>query len=882
MGRLRFAGEGFGEREYLSVNKAKFYNTMPKSTLEVPTETEVETVKKPAAKKAKKPATKATAKAKAPAKAKKAPAETESGETPFREVKDESKGAKGKSLVIVESPAKAKTIEKYLGSNFKVVASIGHVIDLPVSSLGVDIENNFEPQYEVIKGKKAVIDNLKKCARAATRIFLAPDPDREGEAIANHIAGAIANGGKEMHRAVFNEITRDAIRAAIENPTEINHNLVNAQQARRILDRLVGYKISPLLWKKVRRGLSAGRVQSVALRVICDREREIMAFKPVEYWTIEADAQAKTPPPFRLRLDKIDGKKAEIANQEESDKIIAETQGKPFIVGEVLKKEQSRRPLPPFITSTLQQEASRKLRFTARQTMQIAQRLYEGINMGDEGPQGLITYMRTDSTRLSGTALDQARAYINQNFGPEYLPEQARFYSRGKNTQDAHEAVRPTDIALTPDRVAKYLDKDQLALYRLIWNRTVACQMVDAKLENTRVEVPVGKYLFIVTGSVVKFPGHYAIYEEGRDEIGKSESDENAENAAETSDDRGNRLPPMEKGDKLDVPKVEGIQHFTQPPPRFTEAGLIKELEKQGIGRPSTYAAIISTIQSKEYTEKDKGVFKPTELGFIITDLLIESFPHIMDVKFTAMMEGQLDEVEEGKVNWVELLKNFYIPFEKRLEVANSQMRNLKAEIVQTEYKCDKCGSPMIVRWGRNGKFLACSAYPNCKNTKPVIIGEDGTVEIVKDIVTDKVCPNCGKPMVVKSGRRGRFLACSGYPECKTSQPLPINVPCARPGCHGELLERRSAKGKTFYACSAYPECKFSVWELPVKQHCEVCGVDHFVIGKEPRQKAIGIVKADCPFPSAYSPEKEAEAAESGASAAKTKKPRGRAKATPA
>ncbi|MBI1785451.1 topoisomerase DNA-binding C4 zinc finger domain-containing protein, partial [Candidatus Sumerlaeota bacterium] len=431
--------------------------------------------------------------------------------------------------------------------------------------------------------------------------------------------------------------------------------------------------------------------------------------------------------------------------------------------------------------------------------------------------------------------------------------------------QDAHEAIRPTNINLTPEHVAPYLEPEYLALYRLIWNRAVASQMADAKMENTRVEVPVGKYLFIVTGTTIKFPGHLAIYEEGRDEIGKSESDESGAEAAPV-DDRGNRLPPMEKGDTLKVPKVEGVQHFTQPPPRFTEAGLIKELEKQGIGRPSTYASIISTIQGKEYTEKDKGVFKPTELGFIITDMLKESFPHILDVKFTAMMENQLDEVEEGKVDWVELLKNFYLPFEKRLEVANSQMRNLKAEIIQTEHTCDKCGSPMIVRWGRNGKFLACSAYPNCKNTKPIIMGEDGTVEIVKDEVTDKVCPNCGKQMVIKSGRRGRFLACSGYPDCKTSQPLPIGVKCARPGCSGELLERRSGKGKTFYACSAYPECNFSVWELPVKVKCEACGEEKFMVGKEPKQKVLGCERKECPYPQAYSAEK-AEAARAASAA---------------
>ncbi len=788
------------------------------------------------------------------------PTKTSKSSSP-RATANGSASSRGKSLVIVESPAKARTIEKYLGSGFSVVASVGHIIDLPVSSLGVDVENDFAPQYEIIKGKKAIIDNLKKQARSALRVYLAPDPDREGEAIANHIAGVIGNGHKEVHRAVFNEITKEAIRDAIANPTEINQNLVNAQQARRILDRLVGYKISPLLWKKVKMGLSAGRVQSVALRIICDREREIKAFKPEEYWTIEADATAASPPPFRLRLDKIEGEKPEIPDQSSADKIISETQGKAFVVGDVIKKEVSRRPYAPFITSTLQQEASRKLRFPARRTMQIAQRLYEGIELGAEGPQGLITYMRTDSTRLSSTALDMIRAYIHENFGAEYLPEGSRFYAKGKSAQDAHEAIRPTDIRMTPERVAPYLDKDFLAIYRLIWNRAVASQMNDAKLEATRVEVPVGSYLFIATGQVLKFPGHLALYEEGRDEQGKTESEgEGSEEASQTPEKGDLRLPPLAKGDRLDVPKVEGIQHFTQPPPRFTEAGLIKELEKQGIGRPSTYAAIISTIQEKDYTEKDNGVFKPKELGFIITDLLTQSFPQIMNVQFTAMMESQLDDVEEGKVDWVELLRNFYKPFEQRLEAAGSQMRNLRAEAEPTNFVCDKCGSPMVVRWGRNGRFLACSGYPNCKNTKPITISEDGKVEIVKEQVTDHECPNCGKKMVIKSGKRGRFLACSGYPDCKTSKPLPIGVACARPGCKGELLERRSGKGKTFYSCSAYPECRFSVWEMPVKTRCGTCGEEKFVTGKEPRQKVFACARGDCPYGPVFNEEKYEEA----------------------
>ena len=763
-----------------------------------------------------------------------------------------------KSLVIVESPAKARTLEKYLGPDFKVMASVGHVIDLPTKSLGVDVDNDFAPQYEVIKGKKSIIDSLKREARKADRIYLAPDPDREGEAIAYHIAQAIGNGKLEIHRAVFNEITRDAILEAIENPVDINLNLFNAQQARRILDRLVGYKISPLLWKKVRYGLSAGRVQSVSLRLICDREREIRAFDPVEYWTIEIGVKADSPPPFRLRLAKIDGANPEISNKDSAAKIVSEVKGKRFVVGDVIKKEAAKRPFAPFITSTLQQEASRKLRFTSRRTMRTAQRLYEGVKLGSEGLQGLITYMRTDSTRLSATALDMIRGYIAKNYDRAYLPDRARVYAKGKAAQDAHEAIRPTNANHTPKKMARYLDKDGLALYTLIWNRAVACQMADARLEKTRIEVPVGRYLFIATGSVVKFPGFLTIYEEARDEAGKTESEtEGAEPVRKPEDER---LPAVEKGDRLAVEKIEDLQHFTQPPPRFTEAGLIRELERQGIGRPSTYAAIISTVQDREYAEKENGSFKPTELGFIITDLLIESFPQIMDVGFTAVMERQLDEVEEGKVDWIELLRSFYVPFRERLQVADAKMRDLKAEMVPTEYVCEKCDSPMVVRWGRNGQFLACSGYPDCRNTKPIKMTEDGKYEIVKDEVTDYKCSNCGKPMVVKTGRRGRFLACSGYPECKTSRPLPIGVPCPRPGCDGELVERRSGKGRTFYSCSAYPECRFISGPLPVKEHCGVCNEERFVAGKEPRKKVFGCTREDCSYAPAYVEPKEGDA----------------------
>ena len=625
--------------------------------------------------------------------------------------KSKAPDATGKNLIIVESPAKARTIEKYLGKDFSVMASVGHVIDLPASKLGVDIENDFAPEYVVIKGKKSILNDLKKCAKSAKAVYLAPDPDREGEAIAYHIGQFIKDDNANIQRATFNEITRSAVQEAIANPRPINESLFKAQQARRVLDRLVGYKLSPLLWKKVRRGLSAGRVQSVAVRMVCDREREIQAFTPEEYWTIDGMVSAQLPPPFEIHLAKIDGKKAEVGNKELADKILDTVRGQAFTIGEVVKKEVSKRPFAPFITSTLQQEASRKLRMSARQTMRLAQRLYEGVDLGSQGSVGLITYMRTDSTRLSGEAIGQARRYIEQAFGANYLPEQPKVYTTKKSAQDAHEAIRPTDMSLSPDQVASYLEADELKLYTLIWRRTVACQMADAKLERTRIEIPVGPYLFVATGSIIKFDGYLKVYEEGKDEGGKTESD-NTEGAEPVQLEGDETLPPVEPGQSLKLEQLKGNQHFTQPPARFTEAGLIRELERQGIGRPSTYAAIISTIQDKEYVNKEKGTFTPTELGFIITDLLLESFPTIMDIQFTAQMENKLDEVEEGSTDWVALLKDFYGPFEKRLEEAATAMRNVKAEVQETEYTCEKCGSPMVVRWGRNGKFLACSGFP--------------------------------------------------------------------------------------------------------------------------------------------------------------------------
>ncbi len=756
--------------------------------------------------------------------------------------------AEGKNLIIVESPAKARTIEKYLGADYKVMASIGHVIDLPLSKLGVDVENGFKPDYEVIKGKKSVLDALRKSAKGAKAVYLAPDPDREGEAIAYHISEWIKDSNPNVQRATFNEITKQAVREAIDHPRGIDMNLFYAQQARRVLDRLVGYKLSPLLWRKVRRGLSAGRVQSVAVRIICEREREIQAFTPVEYWTIEGLATAGQPPAFRVRLAKIDDKKAEIPNREAADAILAEIDGKPFVVGDVIKKEQARRPFAPFITSTLQQEASRRLRLTAKQTMALAQQLYEGIDLGERGSVGLITYMRTDSTRLSDTATGQVRNYIGANWPAAYLPERPRVYATGKGAQDAHEAIRPTDISITPDQIAPYLeDKRMLELYRLIWLRTVACQMNDARLERTRVEIPVGRCLFVANGSVVRFDGFLRVYQESRDELGRSESDsapadEKNGNGngdkAEAGEEEG-LLPPLERGQALAVADLKGDQHFTQPPPRFTEAGLIKELEKQGIGRPSTYAAIISTIQDKEYVNKETGTFRPTELGFITTDLLIESFPKVLDVSFTALMEQELDQVEDGSTDWVKVLGEFYGPFEESLREASKSMRNVKAEAQPTDIVCEKCGRPMVVRWGRNGRFIACSGYPECKNTKPLVEDADGNIRAAEEEKIDRTCPNCGRPMVVKNGRMGRFLACSGYPECKTAQPYPIGVPCPEPGCTGELVERRNKRGKVFYGCNRFPECRFTASLRPQREECPTCDRLRAVVGEGDKRRVL-------------------------------------------
>jgi DNA topoisomerase I len=749
----------------------------------------------------------------------------------------------GGSLVIVESPAKAKTIKKYLGRSFEVRASVGHVKDLPKSKMGVDIEKGFLPQYDVIKGKAKVLSDIKRAAKKAERVYLATDPDREGEAIAWHIAEELgAEGGNaRVRRVLFNEITKSAIQKAIQEPRPLDRKKFDSQQARRILDRLVGYQISPILWKKVRRGLSAGRVQSVAVRLVVEREREIEAFESVEYWSLEAELAAAAPPEFRAKLVKLDGEKAELRDGDTSRRLVAELERLPFKVAAVEKKERRRNPPPPFTTAKLQQEAANRLGFTAKKTMTLAQRLYEGVELGDEGAVGLITYMRTDSVRLSGEAIDAVRGHIAERYGKDLLPESPNFYrTNQKAAQEAHEAVRPTSLEWTPERVAPFLEaqgeRDMQRLYELIWNRFVACQMLPAVYDQTTVDVIAGasgegvprsgRATFRATGSILKFPGYLAVYGAQRpeDEAGAQPEDEKAENGDAKEKNQERILPPLEVGMALRLLALDPQQHFTQPPPRFNESSLVKELEEKGIGRPSTYAAILSTIQEKGYAEKVEKSFKPTHLGLLVTDELVKSFPREMDVAFTAGMEEKLDEIEEGNAGWQAVLSEFHSGFKEDLAKAEVEMRDVKRQEIATEHTCEKCGRPMVIKWGRMGEFLACSGYPECRNTMN-FRREAGKILPVKEeeVPSDEKCPSCGSPMVVKRGRFGRFLACSRYPDCKTSKPISIGVTCPK-ACGGYVSERRSKRGRTFYGCSSYPNCDFVSWDRPRNEKCPQCG----------------------------------------------------------
>lgn len=730
-----------------------------------------------------------------------------------------------KPLVVVESPTKVKTIKKYLGSAYNVAATVGHIKDLPSKEMGIDIEKDFQPQYRVIPGKQKVVSSLKKEAGDAEDIYLAPDPDREGEAIAWHTAEVLKKKGRRFHRVLFHELTETGIRDAMNSPEELNDNKYHAQKARRILDRLVGYQISPLLWRKVKNGLSAGRVQSVAVRIICEREKAIQAFDPEEYWTITANLSAETPPPFTAKLAKKNGRKVTIPDEAAAKAILGDLAGKTIVVEKVIKKTTRRNPLPPFTTSKLQQDAIRKLRFSAKKAMMVAQQLYEGIELASGEPTGMITYMRTDSTRIAAEAAEEALKMIREQFGEPYAIAEPRFFKNRKKVQDAHEAIRPTSVYHTPDSVKQYLNEDQLALYTLIWKRFVASQMQPALIDNNSLTIRIGLYHFKASGSTVKFPGFMALYQAADDKDGP-EQDKTI-------------LPDLPEGTELALAGFDPKQHFTQPPPRFSEASLVKELEENGIGRPSTYATILSTIQDKGYVEKLKGYFRPSELGLIVNDLVVKSFPDVFDVEFTAKLEDDLDRVEAAEIDAKMILQSFYTPFSTELDAAADGMLSMKGVGASTGIICPQCGSELHIKVGKNGPFLACSSYPDCNFSRDYTRDEKGNIQIIEpvsDDAIDKACDKCGKPMVIKRGRYGTFLACSGYPECKYTLSASADVGgqstgvmCPEEGCGGELVERRSKRGKVFYGCSRFPECKFAIWDKPVNRPCPQCDAGFMV-----------------------------------------------------
>lgn len=800
-----------------------------------------------------------------------------------------------KSIVIVESPGKAKTINKYLGPEYEVLASLGHVKDLPKRDLGVDLDNDFEPTYTVIPGKEKVLAQLKKSAQKAKAIYLAADPDREGEAICFHLAEEFKNGGKPIHRVTFNEITKRGVQEGFAHPTEIDRNLVDAQQARRVLDRLVGYQISPLLWDRVRRGISAGRVQTVALRLVVEREREVRAFQKQEYWTVDAHLSAGKAPYFDARLTReiaADGtapkEELAIGDGGQAEALRAALESAAYRVHAVETKERRRNPLPPFITSKLQQDAGRKLRFSVKRTMGLAQRLYEGVALGGEGLVGLITYMRTDSTRVSVDAVQEGREYIGQQFGADYLPKAPNIFPSKKGAQDAHEAIRPTSPARDPESLRRYLGEDEFKVYKLIWQRFMASQMPPALFDQTSAEVRAKaknghEYQLRASGSVLKFDGFLKVYEESKDQ---ADADDEA---------LKHKLPPLANGQALKLLALKPEQHFTEPPPRYTEAALVKELEEKGIGRPSTYAAILSTIQERGYVTKTGGKFVPSELGMVVNDLLIENFQDIFDLQYTAKLEEELDEIGEGREKWTDAMREFYKKFSRNLSYAEKHMANIKRMERPTELSCDKCGKPMVVRWGKHGSFLACTGYPECTNTRELAVDlpDLDNAEISTE-GNEEYCENCGRPMALKRGRFGQFMACTGYPECKTTRRLdgaqkkpdvPLEETCPQcgknlvlktgrygeftacsgyPACKfikqnfvgvkcpecrvGELAEKRSRRGKVFYGCARYPECKFSLWQKPVPEACPQCGNPYLVYKQLKAGPVLACPKDDCDY----------------------------------
>ena len=784
-----------------------------------------------------------------------------------------------KHLVIVESPAKAKTINKFIGKDYTVKASVGHIRDLPKSELGVD-ETTFLPTYEILEGKEKVVSDLVSAAKKADIVYIASDPDREGEAIGWHVMKVLGKDASKVKRILFHEITGNAVRKAMENPGEIDINKVNAQQARRVLDRLVGYKLSPLLWDKVRRGLSAGRVQSVAMKMIVERENEIKAFVPVEYWTFGAKLQASKPPTFIAKLSKIDGKKAEVGNEEQARALEALLKTGTYQVESIARKEKKQSPQAPFITSRLQQEAYRRFKFPVKLTMGIAQKLYEGKDLGSEGQVGLITYMRTDSPRVSDEAIDEVRAYIARRYGEEILPAKPNVYKGKKAAQEAHEAIRPTSVALDPEKVKEYLTGQEYQLYKMIFERFVASQMKPALFDVTDVDIKNGNLMLRASGEVQKFAGFLAVFQDVEEEPAETAEDEKESAKA---------LPKMSEGEMLELLNLDTRQNFSQPPPRFTEATLVKALEENGIGRPSTYGTILTTIQTRDYTEKIEGKFTPTALGTVVTELLMESFSEIISEKYTAQLEEELDNIEEGKVDWLVSLKDFSVQFEKDLTRAKGEMKQIKGTGIKTDDICDKCGSAMAMKFGRFGEFLACTNYPECKNTKEMAKESDpATTEEEQQITCDKCgkpmalkrsrfgqfyactgypeckntkdpkllkanlteepqppCENCGKEMVLKSGRYGPFYSCSGYPECKTirkigkagAAPNPTGVKCPTCG-EGEMVERRSRRG-VFYSCSRYPKCEFALNARPVARPCPTCNAPYLLEKETKREGKI-------------------------------------------
>lgn len=746
-----------------------------------------------------------------------------------------------KSLIIVESPTKAKTIQKYVGDKYVVTASVGHIKDLPVNKLGVDVHNDFEPKYEIIKGKEKIVEEIKRQAKSAKSIYLASDPDREGEAIAWHIAEIIGDKANKINRVLFHEITKKSVEEGLANPTKLNRALYEAQKARRVLDRLVGYQICPILWQKVKRGLSAGRVQSVALRLICEREEQIKSFISEEYWVIDVITKLDSGQELKLRLREINGEKVKLSSKSEAEKVAAEIMGQMLTITEVEKKEVQRRPSPPFITSTLQQEAARHFRFPAAKTMLLAQRLYEGVELPELGAIGLITYMRTDSVRVNEAAIKDARELIANLFGKEYVPPKPHVYKNKRLAQDAHEAIRPTTLELTPEKLQGQIERDLYLLYQLIWNRFIASQMANARCQQLSIKATClnGKYLFSAEFEEIVFPGFKKIYEERVDQ-----DEEKPEEPEIIS-----KFPDVKPEQQLPIISVIPQQKFTQPPPRYTESSLVKELERKGIGRPSTYATIVSTLKDKLYVVKEKGYFKPTDLGITVTRLLIEHFPEIMDVKFTASMESELDKVEENQVEWTTLLRNFYSLFERRVKNAQERMRNVKLDQTHTTIKCEKCGANMIIRWGKKGKFLACPNFPRCRNTKEYIASASGDIKVVEEIETDEVCEKCGRKLVVRVSKRGKFLACPGYPACLNSKPLAFNLKCPRAGCKGNIVERRSRRsGNPYYVCTRYPDCDFLVWDFPVKRTCPKCGGSFLLLSRDGEDRYLVCPYQECDY----------------------------------